>query len=236
MCHTHYTHRKFLVNCGSHGPCHVSCHPSNALVVASNYAGGAVSCIRVAPSSGVLLDDSDSATASAVPGVSVPSEPAVRGVKVIRHIGSGPHMQRQKAPHTHCAQFSADGRFLLVADLGIDQIITYAVTEAGAGAGVNIGIGACTSIANTEPGAGPRGLIWHPNGHVVYVVYELLGAIGVYTYDPTDGRLGHVGTVSVSATEGDGDGVDAECGGICMLRGGEYLYLAGMCVCVCLAL
>jgi len=198
-------------------------------VVAANYAGGAVSCIRVVPSSGVLLDDSDgaaaAATASAVPGAPVmPSEPAARGVKVIQHAGSGPHMQRQRAPHTHCAQFSADGRFLLVADLGIDQIITYAVTEAGVG----VNVGACTSIANTEPGAGPRGLVWHPNGHVVYVVYELLGAIGVYTYDAKDGQLGHVGTVS--ATEEDG--VDVACGGICILRGGEYLYLAGMCVCV----
>jgi len=189
------------VPCGSHGPCHISCNASNTLVAAANYAGGAVSFVSVDSVTGSLSAD----------------------VGVVRHNGRecGPNAIRQSSPHAHCVLFSKDYLYLLVADLGTDQILTYA---AGSSSGAGASASATTSV-RAEAGAGPRGLIWHPSLDILYVAYELLGAVGVFLYSPRDGSLVCLGTYTAS----EGDGVDIWCGGLCMSSTGKFLYLAGSC-------
>ena len=41
------------------------------------------------------------------------------------HSGSGPNADRQERSHAHCALASPDNRHVLVADLGIDQLVVY---------------------------------------------------------------------------------------------------------------
>ena len=40
-------------------------------------------------------------------------------------------MQRQAGPHAHCVLASPDNRFVLAADLGLDQILAYRFDAAG---------------------------------------------------------------------------------------------------------
>jgi len=192
------------VRCGSHGPCHISCNAANSLVAVANYAGGAVTSLAVDASTGNLMHD----------------------VRVIRHSGCGPNTNRQAEPHAHCVLFSRDNCYLLVADLGTDQIMTYPVTAAAATA-AEVSARA-SSVVTAEGGSGPRSMVWHPHLDILYVVYELLGAIGVYQFQPHDGSLVYIDTFT--ATERDE--VDAWCAGICILTNGFFLYLAGLCICV----
>jgi deoxyadenosine/deoxycytidine kinase len=48
---------------------------------------------------------------------------------IINHEGSSVIKPNQDEPHAHCAEFSADEKFLYVADLGIDQIVGYPVDK-----------------------------------------------------------------------------------------------------------
>ena len=41
------------------------------------------------------------------------------------HSGSGPNAARQERSHAHCVLASPDNRHVLVADLGIDQLVVY---------------------------------------------------------------------------------------------------------------
>ena len=45
----------------------------------------------------------------------------------VRHQGSGPNAARQTAAHAHSVIPSPDGRFIYVADLGIDRLVAYAL-------------------------------------------------------------------------------------------------------------
>ena len=49
---------------------------------------------------------------------------------VIRHEGKGPQPTRQDKPHIHSVTLSPDNRFVIVADLGLDRVYSYAL-EAG---------------------------------------------------------------------------------------------------------
>ena len=100
----------------------------------------------------------------------------------VQHHGRGTKGRRQAGPHAHSATFSPDGRFVLVADLGIDQIVVYAFdTLAGR-------LGAHTS-AHARLGAGPRHLAFHPGGNTLYAANELNNTICALAYEATTGRL-----------------------------------------------
>ena len=75
-----------------------------------------------------------------------------------QHSGSGPNLPRQSAAHCHQAIPAPDGKGYCVVDLGLDQIVEYPSGR----------------VFNTLPkGAGPRHLIFHPNGRLAFLVHEL---------------------------------------------------------------
>ena len=90
-----------------------------------------------------------------------------------RHAGSGPNLPRQAAAHCHQAVPLPDGSGYAVVDLGQDRIFTY---PAG------------TSVATLPPGAGPRHLVFHPNGRHVLLVSELANLVSSYRRE-ADGAL-----------------------------------------------
>ncbi len=49
----------------------------------------------------------------------------------IAHQGAGPNKARQEGPHAHCAVASPDGRFAIVADLGIDAVLCHRLQADG---------------------------------------------------------------------------------------------------------
>lgn len=93
-----------------------------------------------------------------------------------RHVGRGPDF-RQASAHCHAAVPTPDGKHYAVVDLGIDSLVTYAVGADGAGVAVK-----------TEPaGAGPRHLVFHPDGKHAFVVFELGSRIALYSWSEASG-------------------------------------------------
>lgn len=85
-----------------------------------------------------------------------------------KHVGSGPNLKRQEAAHAHSANFTPDGKYMYVCDLGTDMIYAYTVDPDSAkihrAYGMNI----------TAPaGSGPRHMVFSPDGQYAYVACEL---------------------------------------------------------------
>ena len=104
--------------------------------------------------------------------------------KVIRHEGKGTHPARQEKPHPHSVTLSPDNRFVLVADLGLDRIFSYALDPVeGRLAPANPPFVACS------PGDGPRHFKFSQDGARAYAINELGNTISVFDYDSTRGAL-----------------------------------------------
>jgi len=100
----------------------------------------------------------------------------------VQHQSSGPNKERQEGPHAHSSIFTPDNRFVIIADLGIDQLIIYSFDPV-------TGKLQPHSIMNSKPGAGPRHLVFHPNGKWLYAANELNSTVSVYEYDAANGTL-----------------------------------------------
>jgi 6-phosphogluconolactonase len=98
------------------------------------------------------------------------------------YTGHGPSTERQQTAHAHFASFSPDNNFAYINDLGGDCIHIY---------GINADTAELTSAGTyfAKPGAGPRTLHFHPNGHTAYSINELDSTVDVLEWDRTDGSL-----------------------------------------------
>ena len=122
-------------------------------------------------------------------------------------------------PHAHEATPSPDRRFLLVNDLGSDRIWVYRM-DAVTG----------TLVAN-EPafwqgrhGAGPRHLVFHPNGRWVYNVNELDSTVDALAWDAKAGTLTTMGG-PVSTLEAGYPKGKAFPSGIVVSKDGRFVYV-----------
>jgi len=71
-----------------------------------------------------------------------------------------------------------DGRHFVVVDLGTDSLVTYSADDPDA-PGV---------VFKTEPaGAGPRHVLFHPDGQHAFVVFELGNRVASYAWDADGG-------------------------------------------------
>jgi 6-phosphogluconolactonase len=93
--------------------------------------------------------------------------------------------------NAHAAIIDAANRNLLVTNLGSDQVLQFAF-DASTG----------NLTPNTPPafvtraGAGPRHLVFHPDGKHAYLLYELDASLDLLAYDPQQGTLKLVKTWS----------------------------------------
>jgi 6-phosphogluconolactonase len=98
------------------------------------------------------------------------------------YTGHGPNADRQESAHAHFASFSPDNRFAYINDLGEDCIHIYRLNTATA-------MLAPAGTYHSKPGAGPRTLHFHPNGHTAYCMNELDSTVVVLRWSKTDGSL-----------------------------------------------
>jgi 6-phosphogluconolactonase len=145
----------------SPGPCHLALDKTARWLFVANYAGGSVTEFPVQPD-GSLGENS----------------------AFIQHRGSSVDHERQSAPHAHQVVPTPDNQFVLVPDLGLDEVLTYRLEPARGT--LSPGDPPFTRIA---PGSGPRHLAFHPSGKLVYVANELTATVAVYTYDAARGHL-----------------------------------------------
>ena len=79
-----------------------------------------------------------------------------------------------------------NGRFILVADLGTDQVSVYRLDPA---AGKLIPNSSGTPVVKEQPGAGPRHFAFAPDGRALYVINELdLDAVRLSRTTPSAAR------------------------------------------------
>jgi 6-phosphogluconolactonase len=139
---------------GGDAPCHLALGADGRWLVVSNYGSGTVRVLPIA-NDGALGQPTD----------------------LVQH-----YADSRKRPHAHSAAFAPDGRFVLVADLGIEQILVYAFDA-------TTGKLSAYGHVDSRPGAGPRHLAFHPGGRILYAANELDSTISVYEYDARVGCL-----------------------------------------------
>ncbi|WP_424475008.1 lactonase family protein [Oceanobacillus kimchii] len=99
--------------------------------------------------------------------------------KFLKHEGNGPH-KRQEKPHVHYTGFTPDGRYVVVADLGTDELVTYRIE------GDSL---SHVSTLNVTPGSGPRHIVFHPDKPVAYLLTELSSEVIVLDYNKKTGQF-----------------------------------------------
>ena len=99
----------------------------------------------------------------------------------VSHTGTGPNAARQERSHAHSVTETIAGGTAIVADLGIDRLVSYRIGRDG---------GLDKLAESVLPaGAGPRHLALHPNGRFVLVMNELDSTIVSMALDEATGKL-----------------------------------------------
>lgn len=155
---------------GGAGPCHLLIHPQGQWVYVANYIDGTLGAIEL-------------------------TEAGDLGDEVLRypHHGGGPVTGRQDGSHAHFCTMSPGGDWLIVADLGTDQLRAYALDD---------GLPAEEPVLTSMPaGFGPRHIAaWE---EVLYVTGELSGEVAALAWDEAAGTAELVSRTPVSAREGE---------------------------------
>ncbi len=138
-------------------------------------------------------------------------------VSFVQHTGSGLNPHRQKGPNAHSLVISPDNRFALAADLGIDKIMIYSLDAVAA-----------TLIPNKEqhfltvrPGSGPRHMVFHPNGKVLFVVNELSNSVTSFDYEAGTGKLSSLQAILTLPSDYTGK---SACADLKITPDGRFLY------------
>ncbi len=96
------------------------------------------------------------------------------------HKGMGVNLPRQDKAHCHFTGITPDKKYVLVCDLGLDEIVTYDMD-------LNV-----VSSVKVPDGYGARHLAFSQDGKIVYCVNELVSSVSVFKYN--DGKLTHIKT------------------------------------------
>jgi 6-phosphogluconolactonase len=102
----------------------------------------------------------------------------------------GPNPQRQESAHAHFASFSPDNRYAYVNDLGGDLIHIYTFSTDTAELKP-------AGAYHSAPGAGPRTLHFHPNGHTAYSLNEMACSVDILKWNKADGSLNRIHTIEL---------------------------------------
>ena len=173
-------------------PCHLVIDHSGRWLVASNYSSGNITLYPI-------LDNG-----------SLGPQKAHH-----QHHGSGPNKERQEAPHAHSSIFTPDNRHLIVADLGIDQLVIYTFAE-------DSGELLPHTTTKAAPGSGPRHFAFHPNGRFLYTAHELDSTVTLHHYDTEQGTLILAQTISSLPA----DVTDSYIADIHLSKSGQQLYIS----------
>ena len=131
------------------GPCHISTDPAGRFAVVANYGGGSTTLFRL-EADGRLGERT----------------------AFVQHKGKSVNAKRQEAPHAHCGFFDRDGKYVLVADLGLDQVIRM------------------------SDGSGPRHFHLHPSNDLLFVCGELDSTVSVVRLNLEKGTNDVLQTIS----------------------------------------
>lgn len=178
---------------GGAAPCHLVVDKTGRYVLVANYEGGSLAVFPI-------LRDGRLGDASAF----------------VQHHGGSIDPKRQEGPHAHSIYVSADNRFAVSADLGLDEVFVYRFdSEKGTLTPDN------PPFAQVNAGAGPRHFAFHPNGKFGYAISEMQSTVTAFSYDPARGALGVLQTLSTLSRDFQGESTAAE---VEVHPSGKFLY------------
>jgi 6-phosphogluconolactonase len=175
------------------GPCQLVLDKTGRNLLVANYNNGSVAVLPV---------DADGRLGEAT--------------CVIQDAGKGRNPQRQEGPHAHCVTMSPDNQFAFVCDLGIDKVLSFKFDAEHGKLVPND-----PPFFQTKAGAGPRHLVFHPNGKFAYVIDELDSTITALAYNDKTGTLTELQTLSSLPGYYDGPNKAAEIG---IVPSGKFLF------------
>jgi 6-phosphogluconolactonase len=189
------------------GPAHLSVHPSGKYVLVANYEGGTVAVLPIR-ANGELGSATD-----------IKKDAGKVGPE---HAASAPPgsfaISGHEAPHAHMIEADPSGRFVLVNDLGLDQILIWKFdTEKGT---LTANDPASVSL---PPGDGPRHFAFHPNHRWMYSLEEESSTMVVYDFDATRGTLTAKQTLSTLPKGFAGTNFTSE---VMVSSDGKFVYAA----------
>jgi len=167
---------------GGTAPCHLNVDRTGKNLLVANYGSGSAAVFPL-NADGSLKEHSS----------------------VIQHKGSGVDPKRQQGPHAHSVNLSADNRFAVVADLGLDQVFVYKFDP-------NKGTLAPNDppFAKVNPGGGPRHFAFHPGGKFAYVINEMQSTVTAFSYDAVRGAFTQLQTITTLPKDFSGNNSTAE--------------------------
>ncbi|WP_231427236.1 MULTISPECIES: lactonase family protein [Pedobacter] len=182
----------FLNKVDSHGndPCYITADEKNVIV--ANYSGGSLA---------VFSRNADGSLSEAV--------------QVIKHTGKSIDPKgRQESAHVHMVKFTPDHKYLIVNDLGEDQVYIYNYNPSGKDKTLTT-----KKVLKTNAGTGPRHITFSPNGKFAYLVHEFNGSITTFSY--SNGSLTKIQEIGTTAKDFSGK-IDAA--DIHVSADGKFLY------------
>ncbi|MDB5201170.1 MAG: hypothetical protein JWQ27_579 [Ferruginibacter sp.] len=171
---------------GEH-PCYLSIDNSGRWLAVSNYSSGNFSVMPI---------NNDGSLGSRA--------------EVVQHTGHGTDTIRQDKPHVHSAVFSPDNKYLLVADLGLDELSVYSFDQLTGKVGRK-------SVTKITPGGGPRHFVFSESGRHVYALEEMSGMLNVFRY--RKGKLHFKQRLSAVSS-----GFTGKTGAADIHRSGKFIY------------
>lgn len=141
---------------GGADPCYVAVDAGRKWLMVANYSGGSYSALPI-KADGSLLPLTET----------------------VQHSGSGANTARQERAHVHSTIFSPDEKYLVVADLGLDNLSVLRFNPAATQQPL---APASDSLVTIAPGSGPRHISFAPGKPYVYLINELAGTVDAFHY------------------------------------------------------
>ncbi|GGA87427.1 lactonase family protein [Puia dinghuensis] len=141
---------------GGADPCYVTVDAHRKWAMVANYSGGNFSALPIAADGSL--------------------QPAT---ETIQHTGAGGNKNRQDKAHVHSTILSPDEKYLVVCDLGMDNLSVLHFNPAATKQPLT---NATDSVVTLQPGVGPRHSAFVPGKPYAYVIDELTGTVDAFHY------------------------------------------------------
>lgn len=171
-------------------PCHIDLHPAGGWLAVACYGSGDVLTWRL-DEAGLLQSGRGSGP---------------------RRSGSSVHPVRQTTSHPHAVRFSPDGGWLIVPDLGTDEVASYRFSADRGLAGLP------EQVWRPAAGSGPRLPLFSRDGRAVLLVSELTSMLTSLAW--SDGTLRQIDSISTLPADFSGDNTAA---GLCWHPSGRLI-------------
>ena len=180
--------------CPDGGSAHLAVHPSGKFLLTAQYGGGSVALFP--------LDENGN--------LGVPT--------IHEHLGGSKVVERrQESPHPHWTGFSPDGKYALIPDLGLDQIVIYKVDFSQPAIIPH-------AVVESVPGGGPRHMRFSIDGKFIFLLNELSLSVTTFAWDVENGtakKLTTTPAISEEVKAGESFNSSAE---ILIHPNGQFVY------------